>query len=322
MTGSALESADDLELLVSTLAAELATLADAFTLVDDQTAAEIGDTSTEGGGIDDVPPPSILDDPSAYEPPTSASAPQKDAASPTDGFWRRRSTRTHEALSEQFRHLAAVLHHAQETLGAHTVLIGSALEGEGKSMTAVNLAVMLSRSYQRRVLLIDADLRRPSLHDLLQLPNLTGLSTIYSHPERATVPIVKVSPTLSVLTAGPTISDPSSFLISDDLRQLVAEAAQDFDWVVLDTSPVALFADASLLAAMADTALLVVAAHSTPYPLVRLAIESIGQQRLLGIVLNRTPTTEIRMADGLAMAIPAIFEPSEPQRSLSYSGGL
>jgi capsular exopolysaccharide synthesis family protein len=239
---------------------------------------------------------------------------RQEASAPLDRFWRRRSGRTHETLSEQFQRLAAALHHAQETRDVHSVMVGSAIEGEGKTITAVNLAFMLNRAYQRRVLLIDADLRRPSLHHVLNLSNLTGLSTIVTHPERA-VPIVNVSPTFSVLTAGPSMSDPSSFLISDDLRQLIVKATRTFDWVVLDTSPLALFPDASHLAALADTALLVVAARSTPYPLVRQAIESIGRRRLLGIVLNRIAPTELGIADGFSTAIPPNGESSGPRRA-------
>jgi capsular exopolysaccharide synthesis family protein len=190
-------------------------------------------------------------------------------------------------LSEQFRRLAAALNQLQQTRGAHTVMVGSAIEGEGKTVTAVNLAFTLSRANARRVLLIDADLRRPSVHNVLQLSNQTGLGAIFRDPDIRSLPIVHLSPTLSVLTAGPAMADPSSFLISDVLRQLLAESAQAFDWVVLDTSPVVLFPDATLLAAEVDTALLVVAARSTPYPMVRQAIEAIGRRRLLGIVLNR-----------------------------------
>ena len=71
------------------------------------------------------------------------------------------------------------------------------------------------------------------------------------------------------------------------MNRLLAEASQQFDWVIVDTPPVALLPDANLLAAMIDTAVLVVSAHATPYPLVRRAIDAIGQQRILGVVLNR-----------------------------------
>jgi Mrp family chromosome partitioning ATPase len=76
-------------------------------------------------------------------------------------------------------------------------------------------------------------------------------------------------------------------LVSDTMNRLLVEAAQQFDWVIVDTPPVALLPDANLLAAMIDTAILVVSARATPYPLVRRAMDAIGPQRILGVVLNR-----------------------------------
>ena len=77
---------------------------------------------------------------------------------------------------EQYRKLAASLHHAQADRGIKVVVVTSALPGEGKSLTASNLALTLAESYQKRVLLVDADLRRPSLHDMFGIHNGTGLT--------------------------------------------------------------------------------------------------------------------------------------------------
>jgi Mrp family chromosome partitioning ATPase len=82
-------------------------------------------------------------------------------------------------------------------------------------------------------------------------------------------------------------------LVSNTMSQLLSEAAQQFDWVIVDTPPVALLPDANLLAAMIDSALLVVGANSTPYPLILRAIEAIGEQRILGVVLNRLREPEL-----------------------------
>src|SRR5262249_22629245 len=79
------------------------------------------------------------------------------------------------ALAEQYRRLAASLHHAQLQNGVRRVMIVSAIEAEGKTLTAINLALTLSRSYQRRVLLVDADLRRPMIHARIGLDNRMGL---------------------------------------------------------------------------------------------------------------------------------------------------
>jgi protein-tyrosine kinase len=189
-------------------------------------------------------------------------------------------------LIEQYRRLGAALHHHQLQSGARTLMVTSAVAAEGKTLTATNLALTLSHSYQRRVLLVDADLRKPSIHEILRLPNMTGLSDSLRHPENSGR-FHTISPNLSALTAGRADSDPMAGLVSDTMNRILSEAAKQFDWVIVDTPPVALLPDANLLAAMIDTAVLVIGAHATPYPLVRRAMDAIGQQRILGVVLNR-----------------------------------
>ncbi len=98
---------------------------------------------------------------------------------------------------------------------------------------------------------------------------------------------------LSVLTAGRPDSDPMAGLVSETMSKILTEAAEQFDWVIVDTPPVALLPDANLLAAMIDTALLVVSANATPYPLVARAVQAIGEQRILGVVLNRMAHAEM-----------------------------
>ena len=191
------------------------------------------------------------------------------------------------ALAEQYRHLAAVLHHAQKASGIRTVMVTSALPAEGKTLTATNLALTLSESYQRRVLLIDADLRRPRLHEVFGLPIGGGLIDALTATRAEPLPVHQLTSNLWVLPSGRVMSDPMSLLVSPAMRQLIDDARESFDWVVVDTPPVAILPDANLLAAMIDTALLVVSAQSTPYPMAQRAAEAIGADKILGVVLNR-----------------------------------
>ncbi len=203
-------------------------------------------------------------------------------------------------LVEQYRHLAATLHHAQLKDGVRTIMITSAVEAEGKTTTAANIALTLSHSHQRRVLLIDADLRRPSLHTVFQEANRDGLGDYLRDfgPRRKKPEIHQISPTLSLLTAGRPTQDPMSALVSQEMKDLVDEAAEHFDWVIIDTPPVALLSDANLLAGMIDGAILVVRANSTAYPLVQRAQASIGSQRILGVVLNRARRSDLAVGYG------------------------
>jgi capsular exopolysaccharide synthesis family protein len=188
---------------------------------------------------------------------------------------------------EQYRRLAATLHRAQAVNGIKVVMVTSAMAAEGKTLTAANVALTLSQSYQKQVLLVDADLRRPSLQELFGLPAGPGLSEgLTSQRERA-VRVQLVSQRLGILQAGRPTSDPIAALTSERMRRLIGEARKNYDWIILDTPPVALLTDASLVSSMTDGAVLVVRAGHTPYELVERAVAAVGRDRTLGVVLNQ-----------------------------------
>jgi protein-tyrosine kinase len=189
---------------------------------------------------------------------------------------------------EQYRRLAATLHRRQAERRIKTVLVASTMAGEGKTLTAVNLALTFSESYGRNVLLIDGDLRRPTTHDVLEVPNILGSGIGVTTETDQKLSLIQVSARLSVLTAGQPDADPMSRLASDRMRRVLAEAAAQFDWVIIDTPPVGAVPDANLLATMADVVLLVVQAGKTPARLVQRTAEALGRERVIGVVLNRT----------------------------------
>jgi Mrp family chromosome partitioning ATPase len=169
---------------------------------------------------------------------------------------------------EQYRRLAAALHELQAAHGTKVLMVTSSVPREGKTLTVSNLALTLSESYGRRVLLIDADLRRPSVHEVFQLKNTTGLSD-------------------GVLPAGRADSNPMAGLTSRRMQTLLEESAREFDWVLLDAPPVGIMPDASLLAHLTQGVIFVIAAGLTPYPLVQRALTDIGREAVVGVVLNR-----------------------------------
>jgi capsular exopolysaccharide synthesis family protein len=189
---------------------------------------------------------------------------------------------------EQYRRLAASLHHAKEASGLTIVMVTSAVSGEGKTLTSSNLALTLSESYRKNVLLIDTDLRKPSLHSVFRVRSESGLSEGLASGSDRTVPIYQVAPKLAILAAGRPTSDPIAHLTSPRMRRLLDEARNFFDWIILDTPPVALLPDANLLSSIVDGAVLVVKAGGTPYPLVERAVDAVGRNKTLGVVLNRT----------------------------------
>ncbi len=187
---------------------------------------------------------------------------------------------------EQYRRLAAVLHDAHGTSGLQVVMVASAVAGEGKTLTACNLAMTLSHSYRRRVLLIDADLRRPSVQRVFRLNASAGLADGLETDTDSKLIVRQVSPRLTVLPAGRPIGDPMAGLTSDRMHRLLQEAKETFDWIILDTPPLVLLPDAHLLASMVDGAILVIKAGCTPHELVRRAVDALGRRRTLGVVLN------------------------------------
>jgi protein-tyrosine kinase len=197
---------------------------------------------------------------------------------------------------EEYRRLAALLHQAQFEHGIKVALVTSAVPGEGKTLTVSNLALTLSDSYRRQVLLIDADLRRPALHTVFGVPNTRGLCNAVTSDG----PPVLFQPTahLALLTAGRSHDDPMKTLASDRMRGLIDEARTRFDWVLLDTPPVALLPDAKVLAALADVALIVVLAGRTGYDAIQSAVDGIGRDRIFGVVLNGTAEPELTESYG------------------------
>jgi capsular exopolysaccharide synthesis family protein len=188
---------------------------------------------------------------------------------------------------EQYRRLAASLHHAQALSSIKVIMVTSAVVGEGKTLTASNIAMTLSQSYKKEVLLVDADFRRPSVHAVFGIPPYPGLAESLTADQTQKIRVRLVSSGLGVLTGGRPTSDPIAALTSERMRQLVQEARNTFDWVILDTPPVALISDASLVSSMTDGALIVVKAGQTPWDLVERAVQAVGRERTLGVVLNR-----------------------------------
>lgn len=195
---------------------------------------------------------------------------------------------------EQYRKLAGRLHQWQLDHEGKLIMMVSAVAGEGKTLTSVNLALTLSSSYKRRVLLIDCDLRRPTVHAVFQIPGAPGVADIVTRGE---IPVVRVTERLSVVPAGHLEGDPMGVLTSDAMTTLLAQARREYDWVILDTAPLAVLPDANLLADHVDGAVLIVSAGRTDFDLVNTAVKVIGRERVLGVVLNGVDPRDMTTAN-------------------------
>jgi len=197
------------------------------------------------------------------------------------------------SVVEQFRKLAAALFHAQQDGRLKVIMVTSAAAGEGKTMTALNLAHVLAESYRRSVLLIDADLRRPRLSQASGLTVGAGLGEALRAGDEQKVAVTQLTEHLTLMTAGRPDPEPLSALTSPRMQQLLDEGAERFDWVIIDTPPIGAVPDAGLLVSKVDGAVLVVRAGHTPHESVRHAIDTLGRDHIVGVVLNGVEQKEL-----------------------------
>ena len=192
------------------------------------------------------------------------------------------------ALTEAYASIAANLGFATSHGVPRTLAVTSARPSEGKSSTSYALAHALART-NRRVVLVDADLRYPSVHELMEMPLGQGLSNYLAgmddleqllHPSG--------QERLAVMTAGPQPPSTPELLSGDRLGRLLERLCQDFDHVVLDLPPVMGLADAPLIASQVEGTLMIMAANKTHKNVARLAISRLhsAHARMLGVVLS------------------------------------
>jgi tyrosine-protein kinase Etk/Wzc len=193
---------------------------------------------------------------------------------------------------EAFRNLRTGLIWSDGGEALRTLVVTSAAPGEGKTMTAANLAVTLAYD-GLRVLLVDCDIRRPRVHGLFQLPRAPGLMELLrasSDPDAPPPRAIRETPVarLSVLTCGALPVNAANLLSGTRMRVLLAELQEQFDIIVLDTPPVLATADASIVASLTDGVLLVVRAGTTDRNAAQRAYQQLANvgARVVGTVLN------------------------------------
>ncbi len=176
--------------------------------------------------------------------------------------------------------------------GVSSIVVTSALPREGKTATAANLAVVLSQ-LGKRVLLIDADLHKPRLHEIFLVSNRTGLVSMLAEgvPFESAIANTAV-PDLFLLPSGPASPNPSGLLSSEAMRELLERARNDFDHVIIDTPPLLPVADAIVLANLTDGAILCVKAGQTSRDQVMRIRDRMARSgiRILGVLLNAATT--------------------------------
>ncbi len=201
------------------------------------------------------------------------------------------------ARTESFRTLRTNVKYIVPNIPAKVIAVTSALPGEGKSTTAINLSISMAQGGQR-VLLVEGDMRRPKVNSYLNLENAeSGLSTILNHKKRISLVTLRDAiqnfeeTRLDIMTSGPVPGNPSELLGSPKMAELLGVLRSRYDYVVFDTPPLLPVTDAAVIASQVDGVILVVHAGKTKKPQFqgcRAAVESVSG-RILGVVLNKIP---------------------------------
>jgi polysaccharide chain length determinant protein (PEP-CTERM system associated) len=196
--------------------------------------------------------------------------------------------------TEQYRVLYAKMSELSTAQGHKVFAISSALPGEGKTITALNLAVVMARDFGKKTLLLEGDLRNPAISRYLNIELGSGLVDILSSKTSAEATLVPVAETLvpfadehlAVLPAVKSTRNASGLLSSQRMRHLLSLLKFRSDFILIDTPPVLPLSDMQIFAEVVDGILLVVRAEQTPRAALQQAIQVLGAEKLVGIILN------------------------------------
>jgi capsular exopolysaccharide synthesis family protein len=190
------------------------------------------------------------------------------------------------AAAEQYRIIRTkILHHPKKP---RVLAVSSACSGDGKTITSINIAASFSLQESSPVLLVDADLRRPRIAEVLGIPIAPGLSEVISGHCRLESALVRSKhfPNLYVLPAGDFGQNPAELLASEEWHSFVNRIRSQFRFVVFDTTPVATVADYELIQVVSDAVVIVLRPDHTDRKAAAKTLNTVPKEKLLGVVLN------------------------------------
>jgi capsular exopolysaccharide synthesis family protein len=200
--------------------------------------------------------------------------------------------------AEKFRVLSARLKDVQQRRPIKKVLITSAIRAEGKTMVAANLGITLAQQ-RRKVLLIDGDLHQPNLGFLMGVMSCPGIAEWWKQQREISDFLCRAEGLpLWLLPAGGQLDQPLTVMQSSEMAQLIANLSGWFDWVIIDSPPLAPLADAAVWANLADSVLLVSRQGVTPKKVLEDNLSTLDKTKILGVVLNDADASEHRYYSG------------------------
>lgn len=189
--------------------------------------------------------------------------------------------------AEQYRVLCTRISQLLQDKSTYTLAVTSAVKGEGKSFTSLNLAISMARDFDERVLIIEGDMKRPNLHEYLKRSPGFGLSDILEGKIEFNTAVTHLfEERLSILFAGKTVGNPSRYLTSPRMEELLNSFKGYFKYIIIDTPPILPLADINIYSTLVDGILVVIKAGKTPRSIVKKALATIPAEKVVGAVLN------------------------------------
>lgn len=198
-------------------------------------------------------------------------------------------TQPNSTYCEEYRSLRTQVLHKSQRQKLQSIVVASINPSEGKTITALNLSWLLAQTDGVKCLIIDSDLRMPSLADYLGIEADRGLSDILSGKAKLRDSIIRLEPAgLHILPGGEARSDVTELISGPKFKEILREAREMFDYIIIDAPPLGIFTDATVLINQADGAMLVVRANRTKYAALDRVLEKLPRERMLGVVLNQS----------------------------------
>ena len=198
-------------------------------------------------------------------------------------------TQPHSTYCEEYRSLRTQILHRSQRQKLQSIVVASINPSEGKTITALNLSWLLAQTDGVKCLIIDSDLRMPSLTDYLGIETDKGLSDVLAGSASLNDAIIKLEPSgLYILPGGDARSDVAELISGPKFKEILRQARELFDYVIIDAPPLGIFTDANILINHADGAMLVVRAGRTKYSDVDRVLETLPRNRMMGVVLNQS----------------------------------
>ena len=192
-------------------------------------------------------------------------------------------------IVEAYRSVRTSIEYSNLDAKLKIILVTSTQQNEGKSTVASNLAISFSKLPNKKILLIDADLRNPSIHRVFSIGNSDGMMSILKGDKDLKSTVYNLNENLDILTTGVIPPNPDEILVTDKMKEFIQQIKEKYDYIFIDSPPIGIISDASLLSQLSDGVIFVISSGEVETDFAKLAKEKLMNvdAKILGAVLNK-----------------------------------